>query len=167
MKQYASSLDMAAKNVPWLVLAICVFVVWRAYPVTHTFTSTAVLCPAILIGGCLVFTFIFKTKALAIDNDSIIIERMPNNVVINFSDIKSVKKEEEMTFAIRTFGNGGVFGYTGMFYKKGIGSMRWYATQRKNYILIEKINGRKVVITPDEPDAFISDIAARRPALVA
>ena len=71
-----------------------------------------------------------------------------------------------MRFAIRTFGNGGVFGYTGYFYKKGIGSMLWYCTQRANYILIEKTNGKKIVITPDDADGFMKDIGNAHQSLV-
>ncbi len=59
-----------------------------------------------------------------------------------------------MTGTYRILGNGGLFGYTGYYRNSTFGNMRWFATQRKNYILIEKNNGQKIIITPDEPDFF-------------
>jgi hypothetical protein len=34
--------------------------------------------------------------------------------------------------------------------------MWWFASQRNNYVLIELDNGRKVVLTPDNPEEFLA-----------
>jgi hypothetical protein len=52
---------------------------------------------------------------------------------------------------MRTFGNGGLFGYTGKYYNSRFGKMTWYCTQRKNYVLLILSDKKKIVITPDNP----------------
>jgi hypothetical protein len=54
--------------------------------------------------------------------------------------------KEQMGFAIRTFGVGGLFGYFGYFSSKNQGSMLWYATQREKFVMIH-LEGNKIVLT--------------------
>lgn len=56
----------------------------------------------------------------------------------------------EIGTMIRTFGNGGLFGYYGKFHSSKLGSMTLYATQSKNRILIKTIHGSQIMITPDD-----------------
>jgi hypothetical protein len=81
----------------------------------------------------------------------LIIERPVGKKIFRLSDITSVEvpSKESMRWTIRTFGNGGLFGYWGKFTNKTYGNMTWYATRRSNYILI-KIKERQIVITPDD-----------------
>lgn len=87
----------------------------------------------------------------------IIVNRLILPFKINRKEIAkcSIVSKKEMSGTYRTFGNGGLFGYTGYFRNTKFGNMRWFATQRKNYVLIEKSNGKKIVITPDIPEDFI------------
>jgi hypothetical protein len=45
--------------------------------------------------------------------------------------------------------------------------MTWYCTQRKNYLLIEKKDGKKIVITPDQPLEVLATIKEHAPHLFA
>ena len=170
MKRYECSLDQFAKYVPWFIIGLCIYVVSKKTIIVQAAHKDIMLVPVIfvtvLLPGIVIAMYLLKTIAVIVDENAITIERKIRPVVINFSDIVSVKRVENMRYTIRTFGNGGVFGYTGMYYKKGIGFMRWYCTQRKNYILIEKTNNKKIVITPDDPESFIKDIEAKNPLLV-
>lgn len=65
---------------------------------------------------------------------------------------------EGMKFTIRTFGVGGLFGYWGMFSNSRIGRFRMFATRRDRTVLIETTEGKKIVITPDEPEVFVGTI---------
>ena len=66
--------------------------------------------------------------------------------------------KERLNGSIRTFGVGGLFGYWGRFANSKIGVMTWYATRRDNAVLITKFNNKKIVLTPDEPELFVSTI---------
>lgn len=168
MKEYKSSLDVVARIVPWFLLFIAVMI---AVPLFVNFSTVGMgALPTLLLGPVLIialyiYMYMLQTLSISVDGYAITINRKMKPVTIPFSEITSVRKVDDMRFAIRTFGNGGVFGYTGYFYKKGIGSMLWYCTQRANYILIET-KGKKIVITPDDPEGFLKDIAAVNPSVV-
>ncbi len=103
------------------------------------------------------YILLFIPKYYSVDASAISIHRPIFSFKINRSEIAacSVILNGEMRGVIRVAGNGGLFGYTGFFWNTKYGTMRWFATQRKNYVLIEKTNGNKIVITPDEPEKFI------------
>jgi len=169
MKEYKSSLDVVARVVPWFLLFIAAVI---AVPLGSNFSAMGISAlPALLFGPVLIVAlyismYLLKTLSIGVDDHAITINRKVKPVSILFSEISSIRRVDDMRFAIRTLGNGGVFGYTGYFYKKGIGTMLWYCTQRANYILIEKTSGKKIVITPDDADEFLRDIEAAHPLMV-
>ena len=103
-----------------------------------------------------ILCFILKPSHYILEEDTIIIHRMFNDVKILRSDILKVElvPTEKLKWSIRTFGVGGLFGYFGKFYNKNIGSMTWYATQRENFVLI-KTSKKNIIITPDEAEDFV------------
>ncbi len=106
-----------------------------------------------------IITYGFSTKDYQLTTDEIIVRRLLGNVKIKRSEILSVEiiEKEQMGWIIRTFGVGGLFGYWGRFSSSKLGSMTWYATRKNKIVLITKINNKKIVITPDEAEQFISD----------
>jgi len=66
-----------------------------------------------------------------------------------------------LSFVVRVFGNGGLFGYTGYFWNKSFGKMHWFVTQRKNYVVIDIGTKRKIVLSPDDYDGLIDALQNR------
>ncbi|MCX5732154.1 MAG: PH domain-containing protein [Deltaproteobacteria bacterium] len=62
--------------------------------------------------------------------------------------------------AIRTFGNGGLFGYYGWYYRRG--AFRLYATRRDRLVEIVAA-GKRIVVSPDEPGRFVEGLLSRAP----
>ena len=62
-----------------------------------------------------------------------------------------------MPRSIRVFGVGGLFGYFGLFRNSRYGTMIWYATRRDQFVVIERSNGKTIVLTPDDPNLFVSE----------
>jgi hypothetical protein len=56
--------------------------------------------------------------------------------------------------SLRTFGNGGLFGFYGRFWKSGIGSYRAFVTNPANVILVTTVD-RRSALSPDQPEAFM------------
>ena len=170
--RYQCSLDNIAKYLPWAIIVLMVGTVVTVILGDPSAVSTsgviaAIAVPILLIVGVMIPMYVLMPVNVLVNDSAIVIERRKtSSVTIPFSEIISIQRIDNMRFAVRTFGNGGMFGYTGKFYKKGIGSMTWYCTQRKNYVLIETINGKKIVITPDNPDGFMKNVEARYPLLV-
>ena len=62
--------------------------------------------------------------------------------------------------AVRTFGNGGLFGYYGWYYRRG--PFRLFATRRDRLVEIVAA-GKRVVVSPDDPGRFVEGLLSRSP----
>jgi hypothetical protein len=105
--------------------------------------------------------FAFHPTAYNVTQDALIICRPIQNVHIKRTAIKSIVivDKKEIRGSIRTFGVGGVFGYYGCFANYTFGSMTWYATRRDKAVLITTTNNKKIVVTPNEPVAFVAALS--------
>ena len=71
------------------------------------------------------------------------------------SGLKSAEVDTEaMSKSIRTFGNGGLFCFAGIFNNNRLGSYRAFATDPKRAVVL-RFSDRTVVVTPDQPDDFV------------
>jgi PH (Pleckstrin Homology) domain-containing protein len=163
MNTFKSSLDQPSYVITILVAAIGLYLLYRGYSGGSAGGRLGFLVVAALV----LLMYLLRTRSIAVDGTGITIDRMVMSASIPFSDIKTIRRleDKELFGSIRTLGNGGVFGYTGLFYNRTFGSMTWYCTQRKNYILIEKNSGKKMIISPDNPEELIQLIRLTHPSL--
>jgi hypothetical protein len=100
--------------------------------------------------------YAFRPTFYEIAAGKLVIHRPFDQVVIDKNDVESVQllPDDKLKWTFRTFGVGGVFGFYGKFYNFKIGHMTWYATRRNNAVLVQLRGGKKIVLTPDEPDLF-------------
>lgn len=155
--EYKASLDTLAKIISAGTVILFLFIGYKSVQVLIISKGDPT---AILIhGGVLLFLiavilggYLFAPQTYTVDGTDLTIVRPMNNKKIKLTDITEIRTiaEGEMTGTIRTFGNGGLFGYYGKYYNSKIGNMTFYATQRKNQILIQTIQGHKIIITPDD-----------------
>lgn len=106
----------------------------------------------------LLITYGFSPKGYVIEDGQFTVLRPFKAKHFPLSDIVSVTAVEKKNLkgSIRTFGVGGLFGYFGLFRNSTYGHMLWYATRRDRFVVIERKNGKTIVITPDDPAAFVS-----------
>lgn len=118
---------------------------------------TTVLC--VLIYG---LSYGFRPAGYTVTAGELIIRRPIGNVRLPRAGIRSVEPvaKDEIGGAIRTFGVGGLFGYYGRFANFNLGRMTWYATRRDRPVLIRTIDGRKIVVTPDDRERFVAELGA-------
>ncbi|MBF0693793.1 MAG: hypothetical protein IR153_01895 [Flavobacterium sp.] len=90
----------------------------------------------------------------------ILILRPTGTVSLKRSEISTIEilPKERLKRSIRTFGVGGFFGYWGEFSNKQMGPMTWYVTRRDNPVLIQTTKGKKIIISPDEPEKFVATV---------
>ncbi|MCO4294169.1 PH domain-containing protein [Solitalea sp. MAHUQ-68] len=164
MKSFKASLDLASKIITAisgiLFIGIIILILLTGEEFINVDKPTG-----LLMGSGLLILFIglylYHPTEYLVDDSFLIIKRPIGKLKIErriFLKVNLVTKAE-MGFTIRTFGNGGLFGYTGWFSNSLFGSMRWYATQRKNFVLIETSTSGKIVVTPDEQMDFAKSIA--------
>ena len=90
--------------------------------------------------------------------DTLLIRHLIWNSRIPLSGLKSAEVDTEaMSKSIRTFGNGGLFCFAGIFNNNRLGSYRAFATDPKRAVVL-RFSDRTVVVTPDQPDDFVMRI---------
>jgi len=116
---------------------------------------------AVLISA-LAFSYMYSTKGYETRGKGLIITTHNEIRKFNYLQIMDVRKVAagEMAGLSRTFGVGGLFGYSGHFHNSTIGDMTFYATQQKNWVLMHTFAGEAIVVTPDNPDKFVYEVTA-------
>lgn len=107
----------------------------------------------------LLLTFGFSPRAYSVQDGQLVIYRPFRNKFYRTEGIQTVTivSKEELKWSMRVFGVGGLFGYFGLFRNSRYGTMIWYATRRDQFVVIERSNGRAIVLTPDDPSSFVSE----------
>jgi hypothetical protein len=154
---YKASLDKLAKWITGILFLVFISIGIKSFLFLLCERSTTIeknshLLVLLLLFLILFFCWLYAPIGYIIDDKFLIIKRRKKNISIDFTDITSVKllTENEIKGGIRMFGVGGVFGYFGLFTFPKIGYCKMFATQRKNMILIETLEKKKFIITPDE-----------------
>jgi Bacterial PH domain len=73
---------------------------------------------------------------------------------------------DDLRDCLRTFGNGGLFGYYGQFSTAKLGNCTWYVTNRSNAVVVVT-SARTSVLSPDDVDGFLAAIRAAAPVPLA
>ena len=174
MKRFTSSLDQLSQIITYCVIALGIVLLiigYIAYKKSggEPMVLISIALGPVILGSLTIAMYYLQPRSVGLDDNSITIGRKLHPVSISLSDISSVRALDkgELSGTIRTFGNGGLLGYTGLYYNKKLGSMNWYCTQRKNYILIEKKDHKKIIITPDNPIEFLQALHIINPSVAA
>lgn len=162
MKTFTTSLDKSNKVTTTAVLALIIVIVgFSLYKIGQTDQEilTVTIIPIIVI--CLI-AYAFRPNNYAVSDEKLLIHRMIGDVKILRNDIKSVEMidESKVKNSIRTFGSGGFFGSYGKFWNSTLGSMTWYITRKENFVLVTTNDEKKILLTPDEPEAFVTSLSS-------
>jgi hypothetical protein len=171
MNRHTSSTDpLAGVIIPILVSALAISTGAFSYKATQTAPSVyagyLVFVAPLLLLTLLVAFYILKPLYITADAVALTIHRMVGPVSFPYTTILSIStlSGKDMSGSVRTFGNGGLFGYTGKYYNSRLGKMTWYCTQRKNYVLLILSDNKKIVITPDNPTELLRELRKYAPA---
>lgn len=109
------------------------------------------LPPTILVLGAL-----FAVRGYAIDGQTLWILRPGWKTRIALANLQEAEvKPEAMRSSIRIFGNGGLFGFIGLFRNTALGRYRAFATDSANCVVL-RFPDRTIVVTPDRPEQFVA-----------
>lgn len=160
MMIYKASLDKLAKFTSIGITVLFVFMAFFLFPVLKNESYWVTVLVIVLLISTYVISLGYSPRAYQITEDTLSINRLFYNANYERRKIEKVEmlSNEQMGFAIRTFGVGGLFGYFGYFASKNQGSMLWYATQREKFVMIHLEGNKKIVLTPDDPIGFVSDL---------
>lgn len=156
---YKTSLGKSAKILTIGSTLLFAFIIIGQYLIAEDWVNAIFLCTAIALALIYFITFGFRPLSYCLTNDELIIHRLFTDVKIHRNNIKNVEllNQDSIRGSIRTFGVGGLFGYYGKFFNSRLGGMTWYATRTDRMVMIDTIDGKKIIITPDDPDKFVTD----------
>lgn len=165
--EFAASLDTSAKVITTSVIILFAGIsVWNAMAMrkakgdrVNMIARTGIF---VILAFSLIISFIYSTKGYETRGKSLIIKNRFKEIPLVWTDIADVRmvSEEEMKGTLRTFGVGGLFGYYGHYHNSAIGDMTFYATQQKNWVLLHRVNGEAIIITPDDPYKLVYEVKA-------
>jgi hypothetical protein len=113
----------------------------------------ALLPIAILCGGIL-----FTIRGYTVTADALLVHRLFWTTRLPLSGLHSAQVEPEaMRRSIRTFGNGGLFSFTGWFRNKVLGAYRAFVTDPHRAVVLH-FTRRTIVVSPSAPEDFVRDI---------
>ena len=147
----------------WVMTFVCFalwigFSGWFVFQIFVTDADAAMLASLIILNVVMLPTIIvcegLAPQRLEVGEESIVVLRRYNSVVIYRDEIKSITPlaKNDMRGVIRTCGVGGLFGYFGHYYSRKLGSFRLFATSFQNLYLIKLWNGKSIVVSCAEPE---------------
>ncbi len=108
---------------------------------------------ALLIGAALC-----TVRGYSITPDAILIHRLCWKTKLSRQGLESAEYQPSiLRRSIRTFGNGGLFSFTGWYYNRDLAAYRAYATDIHHTVVL-RLRRKIVVLTPDEPESFVSEL---------
>ena len=121
----------------------------------HNDLWLAILPFAIVFGGML-----FMIRGYSVTSDELLVHRLLWTTRLPLADLRSAQVEPRaMRWSVRTFGNGGLFSFSGWYYNRLLGRYRAFVTD-PNRAVVLRLGGRHVVVSPSEPEAFVDDLLA-------
>lgn len=104
--------------------------------------------------------------AVQVQDRSIIVNRLIGKARISLDTLREARPAaaDELRGAIRLWGNGGLFGYYGLFRTPKLGKSRWYLTSRKNAVVVVT-DKDTILFSPDDIQSFLAAIRVAIPVL--
>ena len=157
---FKASLDKVAKLTPTVMVVFSVVIVLISLFVRVESFALVVLFPSVFLLIIVFLCYLYQPLGYEVDDDSLQIVRRIGKFSIPRNTIEKVSPltPQDLGFAWRMAGNGGVFGYTGWYSSGKIGKMRWFVTQRNNYVLVETTQGAKYLLSPDDASGLINTL---------
>lgn len=110
-----------------------------------------VVLPLAIVGGSALFTI----RGYSITSDAILIHRLFWSTRLSLADLQSAEFEPGvMGWCFRTFGNGGLFSFSGFFRSNALGAYRAFVTDPHRAVVL-RYPSRIVVVSPAAPEDFV------------
>ena len=124
---------------------------------------TAGVLPLVVVLGCLPF----MVRGYVLTERELIIHRLGWTNRWPLAGLTAAEVDPDaLKKSIRLWGDGGLFSFCGWFRNKKLGLYRLFATDPKRCVVL-KLGSRTVVVTPDKPEEFVSEIQRRAHSITA
>lgn len=108
--------------------------------------------------GILAVCPLFVVRGYSLSPGRLHVQRLLWETVVPLDSLRSAwAAPDAMSGSLRLFGNGGLFSITGLFRSPRLGSYRAFVTDPRLAVVLD-LGDRKVVVTPESPDAFLAQL---------
>jgi hypothetical protein len=151
---FSASYDRITKIISALV---CIFLL--AVPVISEHLLVA--CLSLLIVG---LAYAYSPRSYVVADRSILVKRIIGEVRVSLEGLREARRAtaDDLQGSIRLWGNGGLFGYYGLFRTSTLGKCWWYVTNRQNTVVVIT-NQKTALFSPDDVDGFLAAIRTVAP----
>jgi len=140
-----------------LCIGVAVGLIWRRHPMLPWIAFPPL---AIVFGGAL-----FTIRGYTITPEAILVHGLFWTTRLPLAELQSAQfKPDAMRWSIRTFGNGGLFSFSGCFRNRALGAYRALVTDPHRTVVL-RFPTRTVVVSPSAPDEFIHDLGVKNHAV--
>ncbi len=110
----------------------------------------------------LVAAGLLTIRGYAVSADEIVVQRPVWSRRFERSRLQSATVDATALHgSIRLFGNGGLYSFSGIFRSPALGRYRVYVTDPSRCVVL-RFSDRAVVVSPEDPAAFVRDVESKR-----
>lgn len=148
---FSASYDLTTKIVSAVVAVTMLVIAAVVHNIGVGWLSLAIL----------ILAFGFSPRAYAVSDGMITVRRPIRNVQVPIRNLREARRvnPEDLKGCIRLWGSGGLFGYYGLFRTTKLGRCIWYATNRKNFVVVTT-ESKTTLYSPDDVDGFLETVRA-------
>jgi len=114
------------------------------------------------IGALIIFlSWAWSPRGYVVGDGFLTVQRPVGSVRFALAGIREARPaaSDDLGGCIRLWGNGGVFGYYGIFRTSKLGNSRWFVTDRSKAVVVFT-SARTLVLSPADTDGFLKAIGA-------
>ena len=158
MKTYRAPWGELLKIVSAVMFILTVGSIWFSFISEQWIASGPLRLSGWLIPLVVIGALPFMVRGYGISESEIIIRRLFWDTRYPRDRLKSaVAMPDAMKASFRLLGNGGVFSFTGWYWKKSLGIFHSYVTDGKRTVVLQ-FPQRTIVVSPEFPEEFVNDL---------
>lgn len=141
------------------IVSAAVFLLLVGIPLLAMNSGLTAVIAALASAAVIGLSFAWSPRGYEIAGGALRVKRLIGDAVFPLNQLRFVRAASPADFwgCIRLWGSGGLFGYYGRFWSKALGQTTWYVTDRNRMLILDG-GGKRIVVSPDNPDEFLASI---------
>ena len=108
--------------------------------------------------------YAFSPRSYSVAGGSVVVRRLVGELRVPLEGVREARPAagDDFSGCIRLWGNGGLFGYYGLFRTSKLGKCRWYVTDRSRAVVIVT-ETKTALFSPEDVSGFLAAVQAAAP----
>jgi hypothetical protein len=159
MKRFKAPWSTTLHIISWCSVVLFITLSASAAFILHSrqadaYVVLAIIVPVVVLAGCALYT----VRGYTLTADALLVQRLYWDTRIDLAGLQSATVDPKaLSWALRKWGNGGLFSFTGYFWTRQIGSFRAFVTNGRHCVVL-RYPDRTIVISPDYPAGFVEAV---------